>query len=121
MARTTQVGKERIPLSRDRVLRAALGLADEIGTGSLTMRKLAETLGVEAMSLYNHVPSKDAVLDGIVELVLDEVVLPADEEDWDGAIRRCAVSAHEALMRHPWACNVVIWPATADLSHGVDP
>jgi AcrR family transcriptional regulator len=85
-----------------------MSLADEGGIGALTMRKLGQKLGVEAMSLYNHVTNKDAVLDGIVALVMAEIQLPSAGEDWDVAIRKCAVSAHEALLRHPWACPLVM-------------
>jgi AcrR family transcriptional regulator len=85
-----------------------MSLADEGGIGALTMRSLGRALGVEAMSLYNHVANKDAVLDGIVGLVLAEFQLPPAGEDWDVAIRKCAVSAHEALLRHPWACPLVM-------------
>jgi AcrR family transcriptional regulator len=95
------------------VLRAAIALADEAGIESLTMRKLARELGVEAMSLYNHVANKGDLVDGIVDLVVGEIELPSSAEDWDVAIRRCAISAHEALLRHPWACSLVMSPSTA--------
>jgi AcrR family transcriptional regulator len=98
----------RVPLSRDRVLHAAISLVDEGGIESLSMRKLGQALGVEAMSLYNHVANKDAILDGIVDLVMSEIELPSAEEDWESAIRKCAISAHEALVRHPWACNLIM-------------
>src|SRR5438132_13160819 len=99
-------------LSRERVLDAAIRLADEGGIESLSMRKLARTLGVEAMSLYNHVANKGDLVDAIVDLVVDEIELPAGEDDWEAAIRTCAVSAHEAFLRHPWACSLVISPTT---------
>ncbi len=102
----------RIPLSRERVLDAAIHLADANGIESLTMRKLAQALGVEAMSLYNHVANKGDLVDGIVDLVVDEIELPSTAEDWDVAIRKCAISAHEALLRHPWACTLVISPSS---------
>jgi AcrR family transcriptional regulator len=98
----------RIPLSRDRILRAALDLADDGGIESLTMRKLGQALGFEAMSLYNHVSNKDDLLDGILDLVLGETELPAPGEAWDAAIRKSAVSVHEALRRHPWACALLM-------------
>ena len=101
----------RLPLSRDRILRAALALADESGIEALTMRKLGRTLGFEAMSLYNHVANKDDVLDGILDLVLEESELPSPAGAWDAAIRSSAISVHEALRRHPWACNVIMAPA----------
>lgn len=72
------------------------------------MRKLGQALGVEAMSLYKHVANKDDILDGIVDLVLSEIELPSAEEDWEAAIRKCAISAHDALQRHPWACSLIM-------------
>jgi len=93
----------RAPLSRERVLHAAMTLVDEGGIEALSMRKLAQELGVEAMSLYNHVANKDDILDGIVDLVAREIELPANGVDWKTALRLCAISAHEALSRHPWA------------------
>jgi AcrR family transcriptional regulator len=100
----------RTRLNRERVLKAALRIADESGIESLSMRRLARSLGVEAMSLYNHVASKDDLVQGIVDLVLEEIELP-EEPDWSAAIRRCAISAHEAFLRHPWACSLVIAPS----------
>jgi AcrR family transcriptional regulator len=102
----------RIPLTRERVLEAAIRLADEGGIESLTMRKLARELGVEAMSLYNHVANKGDLVDAMVDLVISEVELPSAGDDWDVDIRTCAVSAHEALLRHPWACSLVLSPGT---------
>src|SRR6476659_10827593 len=102
---------KRLPLTRDRVLQAAIRLADEGGIESLTMRKLAAALGVEAMSLYNHVANKGDLVDGIVDVVVGEIELPS-AEDWEVAIREYAISAHEALLRHPWACSLVISPTT---------
>jgi AcrR family transcriptional regulator len=101
----------RVPLSRERVLSAAIRLADEGGIESLTMRKLAQALGVEAMSLYNHVANKGEIVDGIVDRVVSEIELPAGADNWDTAIRRCAISAHDVLLRHPWACSLVMSPA----------
>jgi AcrR family transcriptional regulator len=106
--KTDSSPRSRIPLSRDRVLQAAVRLADEAGIESLTMRKLAAELGVEAMSLYNHVANKGDLVDGIVDLVITEIELPSDEEEWDVAIRAYAISAHEAFVRHPWACSLVM-------------
>ena len=102
----TDKTKPRSPLTKDRVLEAALRLADEGGIESLSMRKLGQELGVEAMSLYNHVANKDEVIDGIVAAVVREVDLPSDETDWKAALRQHAISAHEALMRHPWAASL---------------
>src|SRR5436190_13378798 len=98
----------RKPLSRERILAAALELADEAGIEALSMRKLGQSLGFEAMSLYNHVANKDDVLNGILELVLAETELPPPEGDWAEAIRSSAISVHEALLRHTWACNLVM-------------
>jgi AcrR family transcriptional regulator len=110
----------RAPLSRERVLHAAVALADRGGIGSLSMRKLAQELGVEAMSLYHHVAGKDAILDGIVDVVFGEIELPAGEVDWKEAMRRRAVSAREALRRHPWATALMesrSTPGPANLRH----
>jgi AcrR family transcriptional regulator len=95
--------RSRIPLNRDRILAAAVEIADERGVGAVTMREVASTLGVEAMSLYNHVANKDDILDGMVDLVVQQVDLPEDVDDWREAMRRRAVSAHEVFGRHPWA------------------
>jgi AcrR family transcriptional regulator len=108
--------ESRVPLSRERVLQAAIHLVDEGGIESLSMRKLARELGVEAMSLYNHVANKRDLVNGIVDLVLDEIELPEDDEQWDRAIRKCAISAHETLLRHPWACSLVMSSSRPDLS-----
>jgi AcrR family transcriptional regulator len=98
----------RKPLSRDRVLQAAMQLTDQGGIESLSMRKLARELGVEAMSLYNHVASKGDLVDAMVDLVIEEFELPSADEDWRTAVRTCAISAHEAYLRHPWACSLAI-------------
>jgi AcrR family transcriptional regulator len=100
----------RLPLSRDRILRAALELVDDGGIDSLTMRKLGKALGFEAMSLYNHVANKDDVIDGILDLVLAQGELPSPSGNWDRAVRASAVSVHAALRRHPWASAVVMAP-----------
>ena len=93
----------RVPLSRERVLDAALALADEGGVEAVSMRRLGQVLGVEAMSLYKHVADKEAILDGIADLVMDEVEVPSPDLDWRTSVRRSAISAHAALRRHPWA------------------
>jgi AcrR family transcriptional regulator len=85
------------------VLRAAVAFADERGIEALSMRKLGQELGVEAMSLYNHVAGKDDILNGIVETIAGEVEVAPAELDWKTAVRRSAISAHETLVRHPWA------------------
>ena len=102
------VPEPRLPLSRERVLRAAIGLADESGIDALSMRKLAKELGVEAMSLYNHVANKDDILGGMVDIVMGEIELPAAGADWKNAIRRTARSAYEVLLGHPWAASLVL-------------
>jgi AcrR family transcriptional regulator len=94
-------------LSRERVLVAAVSLVDEAGLGSLTMRELGQRLGVEAMSLYNHVDNKDDILDGMVDLVVSEIDLPSDTADWKEAMRRRATSAQAVFTRHPWASGLV--------------
>jgi AcrR family transcriptional regulator len=99
--------RKRQTLTRERVLRAALDLADERGIDALTMRELGQRLGVDAMSLYNHVESKDDLLNGIVDLVVAEVVLPAGDVDWSDAMRVRATSAKSAFARHPWASQLM--------------
>ena len=121
MAPPTKPATEpRIPLSRERVLRVAVAFADESGIASLTMRKLGEALGVEAMSLYNHVANKDELLDGMVDLVFSEIDLPSGGADWKTAMRERAVSARHALSRHPWAIGLMesrTSPGPATLRH----
>jgi AcrR family transcriptional regulator len=102
MARKTA---PRAPLSKERVLQAAIALADEGGIEALSMRRLAKELGVEAMSLYNHVANKDEILAGIIDAVSSEVELP-DDVDWKTAIRRHAISSREVLVRHRWASGL---------------
>jgi AcrR family transcriptional regulator len=98
----------RVPLSRERVLRAAIGLADRTGLESLTMRKLGQELGVEAMSLYKHVTNKDDILDGIVDEVLGDIDVPPAGTDWRTAMRQRSISAHEVLLAHPWAALLIM-------------
>jgi AcrR family transcriptional regulator len=105
--RAPQRTKRRTPLNRERVLRAALALADQGGFESLTMRNLAKDLGVEAMSLYNHVANKDDLLDGMIDLVFGEIELPPTDVDWKTAMRRRAISTREALNRHRWAIGLM--------------
>jgi AcrR family transcriptional regulator len=106
MARPRTSRARRKPLSRERVLRAAIELADADGLEALSMRKLARELGVEAMSLYNHVANKDAILDGIVEVVAAEAELPADGTEWKSAIRQSAIATRDMFVRHPWASGL---------------
>lgn len=105
---SSETGSERRePLSRERVLRAAIVFADEQGIDALSMRKLGRQLGVEAMSLYKHVASKDDLLDGIAELVASEIHLPAPNTEWKTAMRDRAISAREVFSRHPWAVGIM--------------
>jgi AcrR family transcriptional regulator len=98
----------RVRLSRERVLRGALQLADAHGLGALTMRGVGEALSVEGMALYKHVANKADLLAGIVDLVLGEVDLPTRGGDWKAEIRRTAMSTFEVLLRHPWACQLLV-------------
>jgi len=95
--------ERRVPLSRQRLLRGAIAIADAAGIGSLTMRSLAQELGVKPMSLYHHVANKEEILDGIIDVVFSEIELPPDDADWRSAMRHRAISARSALARHPWA------------------
>lgn len=97
----------RVPLSRDRVLRAAVVLADQTGIESLSMRRLGEELGVVPMALYKHVANKDELLDGMIDVVVGEIDPPVHGADWKSAIRQRILSARRALLRHPWAPQVI--------------
>jgi AcrR family transcriptional regulator len=110
MARRTT---KRAPLTRERVLHAALALADAHGVEALSMRRLAQELGVEAMSLYNHVANKDDLLAGVVDLVANEIELPPEDADWKSALRHAAVSAHDTLARHRWVRGLWMSPRQA--------
>jgi AcrR family transcriptional regulator len=104
---TNQAAPEaRIPLSRDRVLRAAVELADAGGLETLSMRRLAQQLGVEAMSLYHHVRNKQDLLGGMLDIVYSEIEPPSTEGEWRSAMRRSAISFHRVLLSHPWACSL---------------
>jgi AcrR family transcriptional regulator len=110
----------RAPLSRERVLVEAVALADENGIGTLTMRRLADRLHVEPMSLYHHVANKDEILDGMVDAVFREIELPPTDAEWKAATRNRAVSARDALRRHPWAISLMqsrATPGPATLRH----
>jgi AcrR family transcriptional regulator len=97
----------RAPLSKERVLRAAVDLADEIGIEALSMRKLSQTLGVVPMALYKHVTNKEELLDGMVDLIIGEIDAPALDTDWKSAVRQRILSARQALLRHRWASQVI--------------
>lgn len=98
---------KREPLSKEKVLEAAVRVADAEGIDALSMRRVAEELGVEAMSLYNHVANKDAILDGIAERVVAEIEPPSITGDWKAELRKRARSARAALRRHRWAALVI--------------
>jgi AcrR family transcriptional regulator len=97
----------RAPLSRQRVLAAAVALADQGGVDALSMRRLAQELGVVPMALYKHVANKDELLDGMVDVVVGEIDPPAGGADWKTAIRQRVLSARRALLRHRWASQVI--------------
>ena len=98
---TEPKAEPRTPLSRERVLRTAIAFADAKGIESLSMRKLGQELGVEAMSLYKHVANKEDMLDGMVDIVFSEIDLPSSEVDWKTAMRQRTISTREVLSRHP--------------------
>ncbi len=97
----------RVRLSRERILRAAVALADEHGSDAVSMRRLAQELGVDPMSLYHHVANKDALLDGMADLVVSEIATPAADRDWKAALRARVLAAREVMLRHPWASRVL--------------
>ena len=119
MTTTGHAATRRTPLSRGQVLQAAVTLADESGIGALSMRKLGQVLGVEAMSLYNHVASKGDLLDGMIDVVFSEIGLPAGD-GWKAAMRQRAISVREVLGRHRWAIGLMesrSSPGPATLRH----
>jgi AcrR family transcriptional regulator len=99
------------PLSRARILEAAMQMADEGGLEALTMRKLASVLGVEAMSIYYYVASRDALVSAMLESVHDQMEIAGSGPDWKAALRSSAMSAHHLLEQHPWASNMIESPA----------
>ena len=108
MSTEIDVGAEtRVPLTRERVLRTAVALADQGGIESLSMRKLAQALDVVPMALYRHVANKDELLNALIDVVVDEIDPPLDGADWKTAIRARILSARRALLRHPWASKVM--------------
>jgi len=111
MATQTEPSPQRVPLSKERVLRAAIDLADTEGLGTLTMRRLAQELGVEAMSLYYHVANKEELLDGMVDVLgteINERVEQIEEaSDWKTAMRDRILTARKVMMLHPWAPTVL--------------
>jgi AcrR family transcriptional regulator len=97
----------RPPLSRGRVLETAVALADQGGVDALSMRKIAQALGVVPMALYKHVTNKNELLDGMIDVVVGEIDPPAGGTDWKTAIRRRVLSARRMLLRHPWAAGII--------------
>jgi AcrR family transcriptional regulator len=111
---------DRAPLSRERVLETALALADQGGLEGLSMRKLGQALGVEAMALYYHFANKAALVDGLIDLVFGEIEVPAGSGDWKTEMRRRAISVRDALLRHRWAIGLMESrrnPGPANLRH----
>ena len=122
VARDDAKGTPRTPLSRERVMRAAVDVADAEGIAAVSMRRIGQELGVEAMSLYNHVAGKEAMLDAMVEQVATELVAavaslesPDPATDWRGALRARALAAREVMLRHPWAPGVLETRTTMNL------
>lgn len=110
----------RAPLTKERVLAAAMRLADAGGLEALSMRKLGQALGVEAMAVYYHFANKERVLDGIVDLVFGEIDVPEIGADWKATMRRRAISVRDALLRHRWAIGLMesrTNPGPANLRH----
>ena len=105
--KATRRARRRAPLTRERVLEAALGLADQGGLEALSMRKLGQELGVEAMAVYYHVANKDEVLDGIIDLVFAEIHLPEIGADWKSEMRQRGISLRDVLARHRWAIGMM--------------
>jgi AcrR family transcriptional regulator len=97
----------RSPLTRERVVGAAVGLADREGINAVSMRRLGSELGIEAMSLYTHVRGKDDLLDGMIELVIREIEVHRDEADWKSSLRRTILAARAVIVRHPWAPRII--------------
>lgn len=117
---TATADGRRDTLTRDRVLAAAVDLADREGIGAVSMRRLGQELGIEAMSLYTHVRSKEDLLDGMVDRVMAEVPSPADGDGWKSSLRRTILEARAALLRHPWAPDVIetrVQPGPATMRH----
>ena len=103
----TEPTTDELKLSRERILRTAVALADREGLEKLSMRRLAEELGAGAMSLYYYVPNKERLIDGMIDVVFSEIELPSAKIDWKTALRRRARSTREALNRHRWAVGLM--------------
>ena len=120
MSTATTTARRRTPLTRERVLQSAVRRADEGGIESLSMRKLGQELGVEAMALYHHFANKDDLVDGMVDLVFGEIELPPSTRDWRTAMRQRAIAVRDALLRHRWAVGLMESrrrPGPANLRH----
>ena len=120
MPKSSRTNLDRTPLSRERVLTGAVAVADATGIAGLTIRSLAEELGVKPMSVYHHVANKEQILDGIVDIVFGEIELPSASGDWRPEISRRAHSARVVLRRHPWAIGLLetrTSPGAATLRH----
>ena len=120
MSTDTTTERRRTPLTRERVLQTAVRRADQGGIASLSMRKLGQELGVEAMALYHHFANKDDLVDGMVDLVFGEIELPPSTRDWRTAMRQRAVAVRDALLRHRWAVGLMESrrrPGPANLRH----
>ena len=102
----TAANERRTPLTRERVLRTAIEFADREGIEALSMRRLGQELGVEAMALYRHVQNKDDMLDGIMEMIVAEIDQPATTDDWKATLRAQSMAARQVMLRHPWARRV---------------
>lgn len=115
----SQISPNPLPLSKERVIKAAISLADQSGLAALSMRKLAQQLHVEAMSLYHHVANKEELLDGMVDFIFGQIVV-SDTEDWKTAMRQRAASSRAVLLQHPWATSLLdsrTNPGAATLQH----
>jgi AcrR family transcriptional regulator len=105
--------ERRAPVSRERVLRSAVELADEGGLDAVSMRKLGQRLDVEAMALYRHVRDKDDLLDGLVDVVVAEIEPPAPSGDWKAGVRDQVLAARQVMLRHPWAPQLIVERGTS--------
>jgi AcrR family transcriptional regulator len=107
METTERTTETRTPLSKERLLHAAVALADREGLESLSMRRLADELGAGAMSLYHYVPNKEQLVDEMIDIVFSEIEPPPTDVDWKTALRRRALSTRAALNRHRWAVGLM--------------
>src|SRR3970282_404621 len=119
-AKTDGKKDQRVPLNRERLLRGGIAIADSGGIGALTLRSLAQELGVKPMSLYHHVANKEEIIDGMIDIVFREIGLPSPTSDWRTAMRQRAISGRRVLARHPWATALMesrANPGPATLRH----